>query len=665
LANEPHHERRSIWRVGTESTWTTVLPVAFIIASLLSLVILPIVVSSHTSKMRREIALQAEPARRTANEVQTDLASELNKIIAFQVTGQAQYRGDYARLVSEQASDYAALQRLAPQLNEDVARDLALLIQQTNRWHERMANGEFLTRQLPSEVFQSRLFERHPAYEQALLTATKLELDIQDAIDDRLRSIRDLEKWNVSLTTILSLLALTSAMLVAGLGRQMRLLAREAMRRRQDAEREANDAKIARAAAEREERRAAFLASAGQELAASLDYAQTIEMLAKLIVANIGDICAIDLVEGDGRLRRATIVNRYLNSGADEEQQGIIIADVPDAIARVMNEREAKIVGAAAGMMAYLGRADATPRSAMAVPLVSRGETLGVVTIAAPETRAFSREDASLAAELARHGSLAIDNARLYLESQQAVRAREEVLAIVSHDLRNPLNAVMLAASMLKMTEGIGAEESEQLDIIDISAKRMRRLIEDLLDVARLEGGQQLPIELAPIDVSALMHEMYELFRVQASASSVSLQCTAANNVPQVCADRHRILQVLSNLVGNSLKFTPSGGVISCRAEASGREVVFTVADTGPGIPKEHLGNIFNPYWQAKRTARLGAGLGLPIAKGIVESHGGRIWVESEPGRGTKFFFTLPVDPPSRDGAPRELTLEAESPARR
>ena len=654
MSNEPQRERRSIWRVGTESTWTTVLPVAFIIASLLSLVVLPIVVSNHTATMRREIAQQAEPARRTANEVQIDLASELNKIVAYQVTGQEQYRKDYARLVSEQASDYQTLQRLAPALNDDVARDLATLMQQTTRWHQRMAEGEFLSRQLPSEVFQSRLFERHPAYEQALITATKLELDIQDAIDDRLRSIRDLEKWNVSLTTILSLLALTSAMLVAGLGRQMRLLAREAMRRRRDAEREANDAKLARAAAEREERRAAFLASAGQELATSLDYAQTIDMLAKLIVANIGDICAIDLVDADGRLRRGTVVTRY---GSATESSDEVIANVPEAITRVLTERDVHVVGPAAGMMAYLGRADATPRSSLVVPLISRGETLGVVTIAAPEGRTFAQEDAAIASELARHGSLAIDNARLYLDSQQALRAREEVLAIVSHDLRNPLNAVTLACSMLKMGERIAPDDREQLDIIDISAQRMRRLIEDLLDVTRLEGGKQLPIEVEPIDVESLMKETYELFRVQAAASSVTLQCTSANDLPKVCADRHRVLQVLSNLIGNSLKFTPSGGIITCHAGASGNEVLFTISDTGPGIPRQHLGNIFNPYWQAKRTARLGAGLGLPIAKGIVESHGGKIWVDSEPGVGTRFYFTLPAE--------TNVRREAESPAHR
>jgi signal transduction histidine kinase len=294
-------------------------------------------------------------------------------------------------------------------------------------------------------------------------------------------------------------------------------------------------------------------------------------------------------------------------------------------------------------LLEYAGVPSEEQRSLMAVPLVSRGQTLGVILAAAAEGTLFTQEDAALVSELSRHGSLAIDNARLYRESQQAVQAREEVLAIVSHDLRNPLNAVMLAASLLQTSGKIVPEDSEQLEIIDISAKRMQRLIADLLDVTRLEGGKQLPIDPAPLNVQSLFEETNELFKSQAVTASITLHCQAPKDVPPVYADRHRVLQVLSNLIGNAMKFTPPGGVITCRAESDDGKVLVTVADTGPGIPRENLGDIFNPYWQAKRTARLGAGLGLPIAKGIVESHGGRIWVESEPGNGTKFFFTLPV----------------------
>lgn len=645
MATTPQHERRSIWRVGPESTWTTMLPVVFVIISLISLVILPIVVSQHTARMRDEITGLAEPARHTANDVQMAIASELDTIIAFQVTEQPHFRDAFVKLIAQEAAGYQSLGKLAPKLNPEVNRDLETLIAQSNRWHQRVQDGELLQRRLPADVLNTRLFERQPQYEKTLAAANDLELAVQDAVDDRLKSIRDLERWNIFLTIALTLLALTAALLVARLGRQMRLLAAEAMARRRDAEREAADAKISRADAQREERRAAFLAAAGQELTASLDFAETISTLARLHVPNLGEVCAIDLLESDGVLHRAAVRHRDEARDAELRQHaGTIIDPMPEPVARVMDERAAQIISATFEPIAT------ERRSLMIVPLVSRGQTLGVVIVVAPAGRVFAGEDVALASELARHGSLAIDNARLYLDSQQAVRAREEVLAIVSHDLRNPLNAVMLAVQLMKEET-----RSEELETIELSAQRMRRLIEDLLDVTRLEGGKQLPIEPTPLEVRPLLAETYELFKTQAASSSIALRCDVDDDVPPVYADHHRVAQVLSNLIGNSMKFTPPDGRIVVRAKRSDGEVLFTVSDTGPGIPHKNLKDIFNPYWQAKRTARLGAGLGLPIAKGIVEAHGGQIWAESEPGRGTTFYFTLPVA--------RSAVGAAESPA--
>ncbi len=494
----------------------------------------------------------------------------------------------------------------------------------------------------------TRLFEKYTSYEEALRAAAALETSLQDSIDERRSKIRDAEKLSSSLTIILTLLALTSAMLVAGLGRQMRLLAREAMGRRHEAEREAAEAQLARAASEREERRAAFLAASGRELATTLDYKHAIATLARLIVPNIAEVCVIDLAEPDGALRRAAVAHRDPEvERALMTRSGQVVREVPDALTRLIQERETRVIGYHSSLLEYVGVSPEEQRSLLAVPLVSRGQSLGIILAASAESKLFSQGDAALVGELSSHGSLAIDNARLYLESQQAVRAREEMLAIVSHDLRNPLHAVMLSISMLQTTAKIDDEDREQLEIIDISAKRMQRLIEDLLDVTRLEGGKQLPIEPAPLDVESLFAETHELFKSQAATSAITLQYNIAPGLKTVLADRHRILQVISNLIGNAMKFTPAGGMITYRAEPQDANMVkITVADTGPGIPKENLGDIFNPYWQAKRTARLGAGLGLPIAKGIVESHGGRIWVESEPGKGTKFLFTLPVAQP-------------------
>jgi signal transduction histidine kinase len=635
-------DRRSVWRVGPESTWTTVLPVAFIIASLVSLVALPLIVASHTRRMRNEITRLAEPARRAASQMQLNLSSELDKIIAFQVTEQDQYRRDYLKLIDVENANRAVLQRLAPSLGGDVKPAVETLFAETQRWHQGVASGEFTVRKLPEGVFLARLFERHPSYEKSLRAAAELEIAIQGGIEERLQKIRDAERLNISLTLVLTLLALTSALLVAGLGRQMRLLAREAMGRRQEAEREAADAVAARAAAEREERRVAFLASAGQALSSTLDYEETINTLARLIVPNLAELCVIDMAE-DGSLRRAAAVHR--NPEDEVELRSMIgahITEVPEAVARVMSAREARVIGAASGLMRYLGGAIDDARVLVVVPLVSRGQPLGVVTAAPQRGKTFTEDDLALFIDLARHGAFAIDNSRLYFEAQQAVRAREQVLAIVSHDLRNPLHAIMLASQLLQMGE-LTEEEREQVEVIELSAKRMSRLIADLLDITRLEGGKRLPIDPTRVDVTELLHEAHELFKSQATAQQITLQFEVEGDVPPAWADRHRVMQVLSNLIGNSMKFTPSGGVISCKVEPRDGEVLFVLADTGPGIRQEDLGRIFNPYWQSERAERMGAGLGLPIVKGIIESHGGRIWVESEEGNGTRFYFTLPV----------------------
>lgn len=656
-------ERRSIWRVGPESTWTTVVPVVFIIVSLLSLAVLPVIVANKTSTMREEITRVAEPARQAANYIQMDLSGEVDKLIAYQVTGQQTYRREYLALVERQETNRRRLAQLLPKLDEELGEDLTALFVQTSRWHNGVARGEFVARQLPTEVFLARLFESHPAYEKSLIAASELEIELQLAIDSRLRRIGDAERINRWLTFVLTLLALTSALLVAGLGRQMRLLAREAMKRRLEAERETNEAQRARDAAEREERRAAFVAAAGQELAASLDYEHTIATLAKLIVPNLAEMSVVDIAEPENALRRVAVAHR---NPEDEAQfaatLGEVRHEVPEALVRIMQAGEPALVGSSSGLYEYLtGHRDGENRNLIFMPLVSRGQTIGVAAAISPEGKPFATADLPLFGELARRASLSIDNARLYLESQQAVRAREEVLAIVSHDLRNPLSSVTLGASLLQMSETLSPDDREQIDTIEVSAKRMNRLIADLLDVTRLEGGKRLPVQQESVPVGELLQEVVELFGAQASVANVTLHCAGDPELPPVYADRHRVMQVLSNLIGNAMKFTPPGGRVEVRAKLQDDMVEFEVSDTGPGIPKENLNDIFSPYWQAKRTERMGAGLGLSIAKGIVEAHGGKIRVASEPDRGTQFYFTIPVDLSTRE----ELTSTAESATRR
>jgi signal transduction histidine kinase len=167
-------------------------------------------------------------------------------------------------------------------------------------------------------------------------------------------------------------------------------------------------------------------------------------------------------------------------------------------------------------------------------------------------------------------------------------------------------------------------------------------MIEDLLDITRIETGR-LAVECSRVEVPTLLDEVETMMRPLAEGAGLRLECLAGDRLPTLYADRDRLVQVFSNLVGNAIKFTPEGGTVTLRAEGTGGAVCFQVADTGAGIPAEHLPRLFDRFWQARRTDRRGLGLGLPIVKGIVEAHGGHVEVASTPGAGTTFSFTLPA----------------------
>lgn len=218
-----------------------------------------------------------------------------------------------------------------------------------------------------------------------------------------------------------------------------------------------------------------------------------------------------------------------------------------------------------------------------------------------------------------------------------------EVLSIVSHDLKSPLATITMAASLLDDDSRTAAERAQMLGMVKRATARMDRLIRDLLEVGRLDAGHTLPVQPRCADVAPCIREACDAHEALAAAASVLLDCDVPDALPAVEADCDRILQVLSNLIGNAVKFTPPGGRILVSARAECGDVVVSVADSGPGLDDDEQARIFEPYWQARRTASLGAGLGLKIAKAIVEAHGGRIWIESAPGEGTTFRFSLPA----------------------
>jgi signal transduction histidine kinase len=231
---------------------------------------------------------------------------------------------------------------------------------------------------------------------------------------------------------------------------------------------------------------------------------------------------------------------------------------------------------------------------------------------------------------------------------EQALKARQDLLAIVAHDLRNPINSIALSSSVLAKTLGEANPDLgfvvKNLGVIHRSAYRMNRLIEDLLTSTRIEAGQ---LEIRPhyCDLQPLLRDLAQLVQPVAAEKSIEFVYSIDPDVPTVFLDPDRLSQILWNLVGNAIKYAPEHGVVSLRVQTVNAEVEFRVRDTGPGIAASEIPLIFDQYWQAKHT-KGGAGLGLYISKGLIEAHGGRIWVESIVGEGTTVCFTVPQSKP-------------------
>jgi PAS domain S-box-containing protein len=264
----------------------------------------------------------------------------------------------------------------------------------------------------------------------------------------------------------------------------------------------------------------------------------------------------------------------------------------------------------------------------------------------------FDDDDRVTLEMLADRIEIGVQAAQLARERVDAIRARENLLAVVSHDLRSPLSAIRLSASFLSRGgSGDRAQSAQQLDLILRSSERMARLIDDLLQAASIEAGR-FSVEASRVDVRPMVHETMRTFEPAATEKSVQLSLDVPDGVRPVRADRQRIIQVLSNLIGNAIKFAASDGHVHIRARDDGDRVEIAVSDDGPGIPEDEVARIFERYERGKATGCHGVGLGLYIAKGIVEAHGGRMWLVTERGAGSTFYFTLPVD----DGSHVETT---------
>ncbi len=418
-----------------------------------------------------------------------------------------------------------------------------------------------------------------------------------------------------------------------------------------------------------------LLSEVGKVLSTSLDYRETLSTVGRLLVPRMATWCAVDVLDEDGALERVATAHddsrvaellQSLNLPDSAETSRAVTRRVVDLGESVLLRRSADdVVGTVSSSPEHRAALEGVGiTSILWVPLSSRGTVIGVMTLAsARDGRQYDLRDLALAEELARRSANAVDNARLYARAREAVRARDEVLGMVSHDLRNPIATISMTSELLLDLELQPAEQRKHLEIIQRTVKGLNRFIQDLLDVSQTESGQ-LAVERQPVEPAELIREACEMMQPLIQAESQRLECRVERDLPVVEADPSRLHQVLSNLLGNSLKFAGAGGLIRIEVGRHQEGVRFSVIDNGPGIPAEALPRLFDRHWRARETAHRGAGLGLAIARGIVEAHGGRIWVESEIGKGTAFHFSIPLAAPGaaadrREGDQRGALLRA------
>jgi PAS domain S-box-containing protein len=417
----------------------------------------------------------------------------------------------------------------------------------------------------------------------------------------------------------------------------------------------------------REEGRRRFLAEAGALLSSSLDYIATLKRVVELSVPTVADWCAADMIEATGAFERLAIAHadasklqhieklkRYLPNlrsafGTHEvirTGRSQLRPEVPDSLLE-----ELAVDSEHLRLLRELGF-----WSAMIVPLRARGQTVGALLFVSSESnRKFGDGDLAFAEELASIAALAIENARLYREAQNANRTKDEFLATVSHELRTPLNAILGWASLLRTSDMSSDQRERAFEVIERNARAQAQLIEDLLDVSRIISGT-LRLDSRPVDLATIIDSALEAVRLAADSKGVQIRTALDDDARRAVGDSGRLQQIVWNLLSNAVKFTNRGGVVNVSLARIDSHAEICVSDTGHGIAAEFLPHIFERFKQADAvTTRShgGLGLGLAIVKHLVELHGGTVTAASDgKDQGAVFRVQLPLVAVMREDVP-------------
>ena len=580
--------------------WVYLVPLVFITAALLALVAVPVFLDRQVRSGEEYLDQALDPSLQLIAEIRYLQARQFAAVQGFVLTGDRSHREEYRRFddrlleAREELGESSRIAERSPWAPTDPPDDVAALLgaldQVTTLWtfnHLRVLTGEVGEEERGDDF----IVNDRAAYEAADQAAADIERAVRGKMARATAELDEIRARQLPITAGLVGVSLLGTLAVGLIGRRMGGLVREVEVRRGDA------------------------VKARRQTEA-------------LMAATADGVVGIDL---DGRITSMNEAGRHL---LDYSAREVVGRNVHELIFHtsasgepVPNSESVILRGLSTGEAVNLHETvvwarDGTPLPVQLQlrPLIDGRQVKGGVL-----TFTDIREQREIAEAL-----------------RQALRARDEVLAVVSHDLRNPVGTVYSAADLLLEIELPREKLLEHLSIIKRSASHMNRLIQDLLDVARIEAGG---FSVAPRleEITPILEEACELSAPLAASKQIELHCRPADRLPAVKADRDRVLQVMSNLIGNALKFTPPEGRVEVSAEAGDREVVVTVSDTGPGIPPEDREQVFDRFWQVRRSDRAGAGLGLAIVRGIVESHGGRVWVDESPDGGSVFCFTLPT----------------------
>jgi len=450
-------------------------------------------------------------------------------------------------------------------------------------------------------------------------------------------------------------------------------------------------------AAQRLRDRQRLLLQGSEMLASSLDYDQTLRNLSKVVIPQFADWYAVDVIDVNGAIERLETAHRdpaKVEFAQELSRRYPELAGDPGGIHEVMRTRKSQFIPVVTDAMIEQAARDPEHlrllrtlglRSAIVVPLSTQHEVLGAISFVTAESgRQYDKNDLEVAEDLGRRAAQAVENARLFAEVQEArerleqqateleaqtadlerttsdlesalhearaaSRAKSDFLAAVSHELRTPLNAIIGYAQLLDLGVHGDLAESQHEDLrrVDRSAKHLLGLINDILNFAKVESGH-VEFRVAEVDVKSVLARVEELITPQVQQKHLEYTVTHDCGQQRVCADADKLLQIYVNVLSNAVRFTPEKGRIHVECAVKGDRMESSISDTGVGIPKDKLDQIFEPFVQVDRSytsAGEGTGLGLSISRELARGMGGDLTARSELGKGSTFILTLPIAP--------------------